>query len=260
MAQQSELSARLQELDTERPVAGIPGPGSWLVAEFAPAALFSLKTSQATSSVGRTLVMPTPYAIKMACVDAAFRTGWPDNVCATFLESLAGVDVRIRPPAAAVVTHTIVKIRQEPKRASPGQPYISNIAYREVVHHAGSWLWAFDLAAGDETLAERLAQALPRVRYVGKRGSFVQFLGLTRRTVLGTEFSAAIEPGADFQVPPAWHLQPLDDFGPGATFDALSTYSSARAVRGRDRVFRTTVIPLGLMSTGPGFSEYRDRF
>ena len=44
-----------------------------MVAKYLPTALFSLKTSQATSSVGRTLVVPTMYAIKMALVDAGFR-------------------------------------------------------------------------------------------------------------------------------------------------------------------------------------------
>lgn len=251
-------AARAAALSGPEPVADVTGPGRWLVAEFSPVGLFSLKTSQATSSVGRTLVVPTPYAIKMACIDAAFRAGWPDETCMALLESLVEVEVRLRPPAAAVVTHTIVKIRQEPKTANPGQPYTSSIAYREVVHHAGRWGWAFDLAAGDDQLAERLVGVLPRVRYVGKRGSFIQFLGLRRAEALGLDFTSPIEPNGDFQVPPAWHVQPLDDFGPAATFESLSTHSSARAVRGRDRVFTTTVIPLGLASSGPGFSEYRD--
>lgn len=250
---------RIQELSSSDPVAGVTGPGRWLIAEFAPVSLFSLKTSQATSSVGRTLLVPTPYAIKMACVDAGFRAGWPEQECADLLESLAGLEVRVRPPTAAVVTHTIVKVRQEPKRPTPLQPYTSNIAYREVVHHAGQWAWAFDLAAAGERAAIRLVEAVPHIRYVGKRGSFVQFLSLRREQDVGLDFSAPVRPGEDFQVPPAWHLQQLDDYGPQATFARLSSYSGERAVRGRDRIFTTTVIPLGLHRSGPGFSEYRAR-
>lgn len=250
-------TARGEALASPTPVAGVPGPGRWLVAEFAAVSLFSLKTSQATSSVGRTLLVPTPYAVKMACIDAAFRAGWAEADCVAFLESLVGVEVRIRPPGAAVATHTIVKIRQEPKVPSPQQPFTSSIAYREVVHHAGHWEWAFDLAAGDDRLAERLANSLPHVRYVGKRGSFIQFLTLRRAEAIGHSFTTAIQPGAPFAVPPAWHLQPLDDFGPEATFERLSSFSGARAERGRHRVFTTTIIPLGLVSSGPGFSEYR---
>lgn len=252
------VAARAEALASGEAVAGVPGPGRWLLAEFAPVSLFSLKTSQATSSVGRTLVVPTPYTMKMACVDAAFRAGWADGRCAAFLESLVGVDTRIRPPGTAIVTHTIVKIRQEPKKPSPDQPYISNVAYREVVHHAGRWLWAFDLAAGDDRLAEQLVVTLPHVRYVGKRGSFVQFLGCSRVQELDDTFTAPVVAGEDFRIRSAWHLQPLDDFGPEATFATLSTFSAARARRDRDRIFTTTMIPLGLVRSGPGFSEYRD--
>ncbi|MCC7103689.1 MAG: hypothetical protein IT307_00975 [Chloroflexi bacterium] len=250
-------AARAATLSSADPVAGVPGPGHWLVSEWAPVGLFSLKVSTATSSVGRTLVVPTPYAIKMACVDAAFRAGLPDADCAALLVALAPVEVRIRPPAAAAVTHTIVKVRQEPKKATPGEPYISSVAYREVVHHAGSWLWAFDLAAADNVFADRLVRCLPRVNYVGKRGSFVQFLGFERRTELDASFTAVYDEMNGFTMPPAWHIQPLDDFGPEATLGVLSSYSPAPARRDRHRVFRSTIIPLGLASSGPGFSEYR---
>src|SRR3972149_509738 len=83
-------TARLAALDGSGPIAGVPGPGRWLVAEYQPAALFSLKISLATSSVGKTLVVPTPYSIKMAFVDAAFRAGVPDGEGADFLGSLVG--------------------------------------------------------------------------------------------------------------------------------------------------------------------------
>jgi hypothetical protein len=249
--------ARQEALGSHAAVAGVPGPGRWLLAEFAPVSLFSLKSSQATSSVGRTLIVPTPYSMKMACVDAAFRAGWPDDACAAFLESLVGVDARVRPPGTAIVTHTIVKIRQEPKTRSAAQPYISNVAYREVVHHAGRWVWAFDLAGGDDLLAERLVGTLPHVRYVGKRGSFIQFFGLSRAEDLDGSFTAPIEPGAGFNIGRPWHVQPLDDFGPEATFQRLSSFSGEAVRRNRERRFTTTMVPLGLVRSGPGFSEYR---
>jgi len=77
--------ARLPALEEAASVAGIPGPGRWLLAEYQPTALFSLKISSATSSVGKTLIVPTPYSIKMALVDAAFRVGLSDTECDSFL-------------------------------------------------------------------------------------------------------------------------------------------------------------------------------
>jgi hypothetical protein len=236
-------------------IAGVAGPGRWLVARYVPTALFALKLSAATSAVGKTLLVPTMYAIKMALVDAAFRAGYPDATCAAVLAALVGVDVRIAPTERAVVTHTFLKIRQEPKTPSPDRPYIASVAYREVVHAAGEWRWAFDLAALDDQAVEWLIELLPHVAWIGKRGSFVQFLGLGRERDLSTAFT---QPRAEngFLMPSHWHVADLDDFGPEATLEVLSSYSASRAQRDRHRQFVQTIVPLGLVNVGPGFSEY----
>src|SRR5581483_3366192 len=170
-------------------VAGVQGPGRWLASRYAPTTPFALKLSQATSSVGKTLLVPTMYAIKMALVDAAFRMGMPDERCADVLRWLVPVDVRVAPPSRAVVTHTFVKIRQEPKTRNPLHPYGSSIAYREVAYLGGEWVWAFDLATCDDRLLSVLAELLAHVSYIGQRGSFVQFVGVERRRELGGEFT-----------------------------------------------------------------------
>ncbi len=250
--------AWLAELDTERPVAGLAGPGRWLIARYVPTALFSLKASTATSSVGKTLVVPTPYAIKMALVDAGFRSGLPESDCAELLASLVPVGVRISPPESAIVTQTFVKIRQEPKNPNPMHPYTASIAYREVVFHQGTWRWAFDLGHGDEGLAERIAYLAPRISYIGKRGSFVQFDGLERAAELSTGYTVPMPPPGDWVMPARWHPAKLDDFGPEASLEVLSTFSAAKPRVGRHRRYVDTIVPLGLVSTGPGFSEYRE--
>ncbi len=251
------LAGRVAELEQATPIAGIPGPGRWLVAEYRPTALFSLKISLATSSVGKTLVVPTPYSIKMAFVDAAFRAGLSDAECADFLRSLVPVDLRIAPADAAVVTHTFVKVRQENRDADPLKPYVASIAYREVAHHHGRWLWAFDLAAGDERLAERLVRMAPHVNYVGKRGSFVQFLRLSRLAELSARFTQPVQNAEPWSPPARAHVLSLDDFGPQADLETLSSFTDRRPKRDRHRKFVDTIVPVGLVNTGPGFSEYR---
>ncbi len=252
----AELEARVRQLETDAStVGGVPGPGRWLVATYVPTALFSLKVSAATSAVGKTLLVPTMYAIKMALVDAAFRAGYDEADCARLLRALVDVDVRVAPSARAVVTHTFLKIRQEPKTPSRDRPYISSVAYREVVHAAGEWQWAFDLAGLSDEATAWLVELLPHVNYVGRRGSFIQFVGLARQPALTLAFT---QPQAEngFVVPPRWHVAPLDDFGPEATLDVLSSYSAAAARRDRHRRFVQTIVPLGLVNVGPGFSEY----
>src|SRR5216683_2041596 len=127
---------RIAELQSPEAVAGIPGPGRWLIAEFEPTSLFSLKISLATSSVGKTLVIPTPYAIKMGLVDAAFRAGLSDQECAGLLKRLIPVEIRIAPGNRTLVTQTFLKVRQESRDPDPLRPYSSTISYREVAHQS----------------------------------------------------------------------------------------------------------------------------
>ncbi len=249
---------RIAALNQKDPVGGVTGPGRWLIAEYQPTALFSLKASQATSSVGVSLVIPTPYAIKMAFVDAAFRAGLRDGECEEVLQSLATVDVRISPTPVAIVTNTFVKVRQESRNRDPLRPYGPTIAYREVVYLGGSWHWAFDLACGDDLLAERLARLAPYIGYVGKRGSFVQFTApLYRRLALPPEFTQPINGGEPWTPPQRSHVRDLDDFGPEADLNTLSSFTSVKPRREKHRRFVPTVIPVGMVNAGPGFSEYR---
>ncbi len=256
---QTHRSERGSNLATDEAVTGIPGPGQWLVFEYQPTALFSLKISMATSSVGKTLVVPSPYAVKMAFVDAAFRTGFPDDECDRLLRSLASITLRIAPPQAAVVTHTFVKVRQEPHdpREDPLRPYIGSIAYREVVSYSGLLRWAFDMTNCDQEAAERLVRIAPHINYVGKRGSFVQYLRVRRLTDLDAAFTQPLENERAFALPARAHIVPLDDFGPEANLQVLSSYTPVSPKRGKHRKFVHTVVPLGIVNTGPGFTEYR---
>lgn len=256
-SREDKRAARLAVLAQPTAVAGVPGPGHWFIAEYQPTALFSLKISLATSSVGKTLVVPTPYSIKMAFVDAAFRARLSHQECAEFLESLVNVELRIAPPGAACVTHTFVKVRQESRGGDPLRPYIPSIAYRELVHHHGRWRWAFDLAAGDNTLAERLVRLAPHVAYIGKRGSFIQFVGFSRQRDLGPEFTQPVQNEEAWTPPARAHIVTLDDFGPEANLKVLSSFTTTSPKRHRHRRFVQTIVPLGLVNTGPGFSEYR---
>jgi hypothetical protein len=253
---ETRIAQRAAELENSDPVGGVPGPGRWLVAEFEPVSLFSLKVSSATSSVGRTLVIPTPYAIKMALIDAGFRAGLADEDCDTLLRALSRVEVRIAPSRSVVVTHTFVKVRQESRDSDPLRPYNSTIAYREVAYLNGSSHWAFDLASEDDTFAERLVRLLPHVCYIGKRGSFVRFLRRYRATALGLEFTQPVARQGRWSPPRRAHIVPLDDFGPDADLETLSSFTQKRPKRDRHRRFIETIVPVGIVNTGPGFTEY----
>jgi hypothetical protein len=250
-----ELPDRSNELTAIARVAGVPGPGRWLVFDYEPTALFSLKMSAATSSVGRSLLTPTPYAVKMAFIDAAFCAGRGETV-AELVRVLAGCEVRVGIPQRAALTHTIIKIRQEPKKTTPGEPYISAVAYREFVHFRGRLRWAFDLARMPDTIAELLVTLSSFIHYIGKRGSFVQFQDVSRLPELGPEFTEPLTPGKPYKSIRPGHIAVLDDFGPDANLDALNSYSDTPIKRDKHRRFVYTLVPLKVVNEGPGFTEY----
>jgi hypothetical protein len=250
------MARRVAQLESADPVGGFGGPGRWLVAEVEPVALFSLKISSATSSVGRTLVIPTPDAIKMSLVDAGFRAGLTDRDCDALLRALRQVDVRIGPSRSAVVTHTFVKVRQETRSSVSLGPYNSNIAYRDVAYLSGATLWAFDLVGGDAVFAEQLIWLLPHVSYIGKRGSFVRLLRCYRASALGLEFTQPLVLQGQWSLPPRAHIVPLDDLGPEADLETLSSFTPKRPRPDRHRRFIQIIVPVGIVNTGPAFTEY----
>jgi hypothetical protein len=239
------------------PLEEIAEPDHWLIFRYSPVALFALKTSRATSTAGKSLLIPTPYAIKMAFVDASLRhrlTDRPDWL----VRELARASVRVGVPQHACVTGTIQTVRHETRdserKRNPGIPfYRSSIAMREVVHCRGMLRVAFDLATCGEPLQALLLRTAPAINYFGRRGSFFQYRDSERVTDLDSTFS---EPG-DPASAPAWgHLATLDDFGPGATFAALNSFTSTPIERGVHRQLVDTMIPLAVHNLGPGFVHY----
>ncbi len=252
-----EASHRIAQLESREAIAGVRGPGRWLIAEFEATSLFSLKLSLATSSVGRTLVIPTPYAIKMSLVDAAFRAGLSDTNCASMVRDLVRVEVRIAPPPTAIVTHTVIKVRQESRDPNSGSPYNSTVAYRDIAYIDGSTTWAFDLAGGSGALAIRLIELLPFISYIGKRGSFIRFIRAYRAVNLGFEFTQPIVRQGSWNPPRRAHVVLLDDFAPDADLETLSSFTRTRPKRNQHRRFVETIVPIGIVNIGPGFTEYR---
>jgi hypothetical protein len=250
------IGERIALLERADPISGISGPGRWLISEFAPTAPFSLKVSSATSSVGRTLVIPTPYSIKMALVDSAFRARFSDTDCAEILRALTKVDVRIAPAPETVVTHTFVKVRQESRDADPLRPYGPTIAYREIAYLSSSTKWAFDLATAEDTLVTRMPVLLAHISYIGKRGSFFRFVHLFRATTLGPEYTQPVNRRGTWSPPARAHIVSLDDFGPDADLETLSSFTDKRPRRDRHRRFVETIIPVGIVNMGPGFTRY----
>ena len=230
---------------------------NWLLLHYLPTTLFSLKSCVATSSVGRSLIVPTPYAVKMAFVDSAFRYGLPTEICEGLVEKLAEVEVRIKPAGNSIVNQTIQKIRQEERNdRESDQIYISSIAYRELVYLDSCWIWAFNVRE-DTELSSLLLKLAPAINYVGKRGSMIQFMGSETRDELDNRFTMPIAEIQGVRLPERTHIALLDDFGPKANFNCLNSFDpKARVDLGKHRLRISTLIPSGVIDAGSGFVHY----
>ena len=232
----------------------------WLIAEYAATTLFTLKPATATASGGKTLLVPTPFAIKMALLDVACRLEGQPAAERAWDTWLAELRVALRPAQAVVVNNTFIKILKP--RRNPAQPgtqhagfFQQTISYREYAQLVGPF--GIALEASDEDMAAALARWLVNVNYLGKRGSFVQIQDVPYLAdrlpvdfiAVGGELSQGILIDA--------LLTQLDDVGEGMTFDRANIYSGKRIQLGKQRILHHIALPYRLVSSSRGYSHYQ---
>jgi len=251
-----------------------------MIARYLPVAPFSLKPAAATSSGGKTLLVVTPYAVKMALVDVALRSLGIERGTELF-PLLRDLAVAVALPRDILVFKTFSKIwrlveskdskkadetqeafdeRMREKMASRidrGQyPFYSTISFREYV----SYHEAFQLAVATPDGAElpiELASLLMSINYFGKRGGFVQAMTQPHcEQTLSSDFThlTPTEPQA-FVVDGT--LQMLDDCGKSLTFSRASIYSRERVTPGKERILHHVVLPYRLAQSSRGYSWYQ---
>lgn len=230
----------------------------WLLAEYESAALFSLRQSLTTASGGKTLLLPTPFAVKMALLDAACRIQGIDSAKANW-PLLRALTVGLKPAEQAVVTNLFQKVLR-PRRnqvsldAPDAGAFQRTIGYREYVQLAGT----VGVALGweDNDPREWLVNLLLNVNYLGKRGSFMQLVKLpTYVDALPDGYLVASTEGD--QIPLHGTLQIMDDCGPETTFEQVDVYSAKPLRLGKDRILRHVVLPYRVERSSRSYTLYR---
>jgi len=252
----------------------------WLIARYLPVAPFSLKPAAATSSGGKTLLVMTPYAVKMALVGVALHSLGVERG-ATLFPLLRDLSISIALPRDILVFKTFSKIwrpveskdakkpdetreafdaRMREKLADKidrGQyPFYSTISFREYVSYREVFQLA--IAAPDRAeLPDELARLCMGINYFGKRGGFVQLMEPPRSVqVLPKDFTDLTPSGLHaFRV--GGTLQMLDDCGKSLTFSRANIYSEERVLLGKDRILHHVVLPHQLMQSSRGYSWYQ---
>jgi hypothetical protein len=229
----------------------------WLIAEYESVSLFSLKMSSATSSGGKTLLVPTPYALKMALLDNACRMvgiGKAENLW----PEIRDLQIAINPAAKVMVTNLFQKVLRPYKNPPPPGipdfgPFQKTIAYREYAQLLGPM--SLGLGWNGEDSKPWLADLLVNINYIGKRGSFIQIIKLPYRVNdLPDGFVKITEEQTSFMVKGV--LQMLDDCTPSLTFSKANIYSKEKVKAGEDRIVRHIVIPYLMMRSSKSFTLY----
>lgn len=246
----------------------------WLIAEYRPAAPFSLKIGVATSTGAKTLFLPTPFAIRTAFLDAAIRTRGAKAGAATF-EVLKALRLAARPPERIAVTNLFAKVLK-PKRSDKKKgeedddeetegagAMTRSIAFREYAHLDGTLALAFEGEADALNMVESLA---PQINYFGKRGSFFQLAKLPRRIESLPNDFTRLDAGLTFEngkvmygssaAFPLGVIQLMDDWGAELTFEKVNVYSGESIRMPKDRVRQSVIFPYRLTRSSRGFSFY----
>lgn len=233
----------------------------WHLAEYHSTTLFSLRPANATTSGGKTLVAPTPFAFKMALLDAAIRV-YGRAAGERWFPLIRDLAVAVRLPPRLVVINTFVKILRPHKSGSKDTfgtglqgPMGNTIAYRELVHFGGPLSLALETASRLDELPLELL--LSHIHYMGKRGGFMQFADYRQDDRLPSDYAVlTLEPTAAFLA--TGLLQLMDDCGPKMTFAHADIYSSKGIGIGKDdgRLLKTVVLPYRPVRSSRGFTLY----
>lgn len=232
----------------------------WLIAEYQPVGLFSLKSALATSSGGKSLLTLTPFALKMGLLDAAYRVYGVGQV-STLWPMLRDLPVALDFSEQVVVTNLFTKILK-PRRGSapPGAadagPLQKTIAFREYVWPVGAWRVALGVQTAQQV--ETLSRLLVQINYLGKRGSFVQITGIPQ-TVAELPASCVLLNAPEGQ--PAFDsqgvVQVLDDCGPKMTLEYANIYSGKNIRIGKERVLHHVVLPYRQVQASKSYTLYK---
>ncbi len=215
---------------------------------YLPTALFSLKDSGSTNSGAKSLLLPSPYAIKMAILNQAILIGGDldklqekKSICFEYIKD-AIINYYIEDETFFAVNNSFVKIL---KPEHSGNELAQTVAFREYVFISKPIEIIFEF----EQLAQKeyLQKYLHNINYFGKKGCFFQFLKYSDNP------NQANVKLFEFKDNSFGLLQSYDDFDGGLTFDNVNNYSVTRTKRKSEIM----ILPLQCESSSKSFSLYK---
>jgi hypothetical protein len=226
----------------------------WLYVDFEPLTAFGLRPSNTTANGGKTLLSPTPYAIKMAILDRLLRFGGEGYGRERF-PAVRDLHLWIRVPLAVAVNRTFQKVQRAGTKKT--DYWISTISQREYCFHGGVFTFAF---SGDARLLEELPKVMSSINYFGRKGSFMQFIGTAPHRPepkIGDGFVDVCSPAEPSQLSLHGFLQRMDDMRPDATFEDVSVYAAKSRSHDGGRIYHNVIFPYQIDHHGYNHTVYK---
>lgn len=146
----------------------------WMEFAYEPTTLFSLKASEATNAAGKSLLSPSPYAVKMALLNAICTYDSVETAKSHF-NLIRDLEMQFALPEHVAVTNCFIRImqesRSETRKENPNIMFKSTVVFREYVYFSG--IVKIAAKPSEETTQEQqdfLSRYFASINYFGKRG------------------------------------------------------------------------------------------
>jgi len=206
--------------------------------------------SNATNAAAKSLLIPSPFCIKMALIDASFRI---DGIARTErrFDLIKRLEVRIEPPEHAVVNACFVKIRKLVD-GEFGQAF----ALREYVAYSGVIRIALNVEHLSSEERQTLVGLLVQINQLGKRGCFVQLTSAPAISdgVLPTTFATELMLSGELAT--IGTLQLLDEMQQDTSLRQVDAYSDVGEIRGAVRKSVPTILRYRRIESSKGYTAY----
>jgi hypothetical protein len=211
---------------------------------YQPTSLFSLKDSNSTNSGAKSLLIPSPYSIKMAIFNQAITIEGKDVFSERRSLELAYIkdaQISYRISGSFCVNNCFVTIQsyRNERKEFTGKP-----SFREYIYLSDNIEIIFDVKS--EEVKQYLQKYLHRINYFGKRGCFFQFVQYCDNPSEPNvkEFDASdFSPGI---------LQEYDDMSPNSQLKNIDNFESGKAMRDK-HIF---VIPVKNINSSKSYTHY----
>jgi hypothetical protein len=211
---------------------------------YQPTNLFSLKESNSTNSGAKSLLIPSPYSIKMALFNQAITIDGPERLKGDKKSKefvfIKDAKIEYRVLGSFCVNNCFVTIQSLRDGTYRGKP-----SFREYIYLSENIEIIFDVKT--EEAKQYLQKYLHRINYFGKRGCFFQFVGYRDNPGEPNvkEFDVSdFTPGI---------LQEFDDISSKALFKNVDNFDSASAQREK----RILVIPVRNINSSKSYTHFR---